>query len=158
MPLFSDIDPNKLDEEWIHHPKMYHKWAKKSANAKKAVADAKALLDVTEAECAKFIRKNPTKYGVTKATDSAVKSAIVLHPAYRKAIAAYNEAKHEQDVIDAAVKALDHRKAALQDLVFLWGQSYFAGMMKPRKNTDNNIRDRLTEASVKASVTRKRKK
>lgn len=158
MPAFAEIDPNRLDEEWVDQPNRYHKYAKKLAVARKRLADAKAALDVAKAVSEKRIRNNPPKYGVTKATDAAVKSAVVLHPKYTRALAEVNQAKYEEDIYEAAVKALEHRKSALQDLVYLWGQSYFAGTMKPRKQTDDSVRERLAGASVKASMTRKRKK
>lgn len=157
MKSFVEIDQNALDEEWVEQPKMYHLWATKLAKAKAKVAAKKAALDLAEAESRRRIRKNPAKYGVPKLTDATLKAAATLHPHYQAALAEYNSARYKQDVYEAAVKALEHRKAALQDLVFLWGQSYFAGKMKTSVSTDSGVRDRLQNAEIKAGATRKRK-
>ena len=129
---FVHIDESRLDEEWLRQPDLYFKYASQLADAKQRLDQAKAELDLVEAECNKDIRERPEHYGVDRSrntgapTEDAVKKAVVIHDDYQAAVMDIVKHKHEVEVLAAAVNALDHKKRALENLVSLHGQSYFA--------------------------------
>ena len=65
----------------------------------------------------------------------------------------YVKTKHELDIARAASIALDHKKRALQNLVQLHGQNYFAGPKIPRtmKQIQEDKEKRVYERMKKKS-------
>lgn len=126
------INPNALDVEWVRQPALMGEWCEKLADAKAESDRAKERLDVVEAELAREVRLDPSKFGLEKITESAVSAAVQLDRRCAKATEELINAQHEVEVIGAAVRALEHKKAALTSLVALHGQQYFAGPSVPR--------------------------
>jgi hypothetical protein len=120
------IDPNRLDEEWLVQPRMYFKYAKRLADARLAVEEKKNRMEAIAAEIGNDMRLDPSAFDMAKATEESVKGMILTQPLYKNAHAAWLKAKHEADILAAAVTALDHRKKALENLVELHGQAYYA--------------------------------
>jgi hypothetical protein len=90
-----------------------------------------------------------------KVTEAAVAAAILTQPNYRVALKALTAARHRQDVYQAAVDALDHRKKALESLVQLHGQGYFAA---PRaRGTAKEVMAEIEKESVRAGVNGRKK-
>lgn len=129
----TEIDPLKLDEEWINQPKKVEKYARRLTEAKFDLAEAKAQLDATAAELAFKIRSKPTRYGMDKVTDQKVKDAIILQDEYQEALRNYNGLRKTVDLLEGIMTALEHRKKALENLVYLHGQSYFSAPVERRK-------------------------
>lgn len=126
MADFYEIDICALDDEWLRQPKMYHKWAKKKAEAKKALDQAKAALDVAKARVARDVRKHPDKHGVERVTNDSVTEAVTISDRVQKATDDVAEAGYQYDIMAAAVSTLEHRKRALSELVELHGRDYFS--------------------------------
>lgn len=120
------IDIHKLDEEWVSQPLIFMEYATKLADAKEAVARAKAEMELSEAELANSIRENPEQYQITKITEAGIVAVIKQDAAYKLTLRKYIRKRHEQDVLQATVDALEHRKKALENLVHLHGMSYFS--------------------------------
>jgi hypothetical protein len=123
---FTNIDLARLEEEWLMQPKLYDKYSSKLADAKLDLAEAKSEQEWVIADVKRRLRKNPQKYGLSKTTDAIIKEASVLHPLWRKAEKAVNEAAHRVDVLNGIINTLEHRKRTLENLVTLFGQSYFS--------------------------------
>jgi len=126
-----EIDESALDVEWLKQPSLMYTYSKNLARRRKELDEAKQNLDVAKAEADKEIRTNPTKFGLEKTTDAVVTNAILIHPDYKEAYTTYLEAKFEVDIAQSAVNAFEQRKAALENLVRLHGQQYFAGPKVP---------------------------
>jgi hypothetical protein len=139
------IDPQALDVEWVGQAALFMRYSEKLARARDAFDRAKELLDVTRAELAMDIRKNPAAYGIEKTTEGALNEVITAtlgigktstirgtQSVYQEANDAYIEIKLQVELLTAVVKAMDQRKAALENLVRLHGQNYFAGPKEPR--------------------------
>ena len=126
------IDPMALDEDWLAQPGLYMKYSVMAADANKRENQAKERLDVVKAELSMDIRKDPSKYGVEKITEDVVKSTILLQPKYKAASDELIEAGYEYSILQGAVRAFDHRKAALENEVKLWLGSYYSGPKEPR--------------------------
>jgi hypothetical protein len=61
-------------------------------------------------------------------------------------------AKDRVNKVEAVVTALDHRKKALENLVYLHGQSYFSAPTAPRGMKDRM--DEVEKASVRGKARR----
>jgi hypothetical protein len=126
------IDETALDVEWLQQANLMYKYARYQAETKKAMDEAKERLDFIRAKLEMDIRANPENYGLSKVTESAIASTILLQPEYQEASKKYVEARYENDMTVAAVRAIDQKKTALENLVKLLSVSYFAGPSAPR--------------------------
>lgn len=143
---FHSIDIHRLEEEWPLQTKMYRYYADRVAEARynhdTAKTDkelAQAEMERVEAKLDRLIRAEPVEYGLpARTTEAAVRNVIILQGKYQAAQMAVfeaqrkiNDAKHSLDVADVAVRTLDHRKAALEDLVRLRLASYYSDPRVP---------------------------
>ncbi|MCK9570191.1 hypothetical protein M0R72_14700 [Candidatus Pacearchaeota archaeon] len=122
-------DPNELDREWVNQPRLRFRYGARLAEARKLLSEAKADMELTTAELELTIRSDPSKFGLDKVTEAAIKATVLQQDEYTNAKKVTIQAQHDVDVLDAAVSAVDHRKKALEDLVALFLAGYFA---KPR--------------------------
>lgn len=153
-----EIDLDRLDEAWVQQPKLYHEWSTKLAEAKKDLEQAKARLSLVEAELFKSIRKNPSRYGVEKDTDSAVKAAIPMTDKHKTAVKRVISAQYDVNTTDAVVKTLEHRKRSLEGLVSLHGQQYFATPRGNSRELEADMKQKAARRRTKRGPTRKKKR
>ena len=123
---FFEVDQSRLDEEWVRQPAVYYDYATRLADARLTLEEAKTDLEVIRADYDIDIRGNPETYDLEKTTEKLIESVIAQQDEYQKALRNAQKAKHEVDLLQAATQALDHKKQALQSLVNLHGQNYFA--------------------------------
>lgn len=140
-----------LDTEWVKQPKLFFTYASKLAEARKEVEETKAELDVVKAELDKKIRESPESFDIIKLTETALSNTILLQPEYKKVSKKLIDTKYKADIFQAAVTALDHRKSALERLVALQGQNYFATPKAPESH-----KEQMAEIEKKA-IRRKKK-
>lgn len=126
-----EIDGEALDQEWLNQPRLLMQYARHSALMRKRLEEAKQSLDIAKAEADKMIRTNPEKYGIEKVTETVVANAVLKEEGYQEAYTDFLNAKYEADMASSAVNAFEHRKSALENLVRLYGQQYFAGPTVP---------------------------
>lgn len=153
------IDKNLLDDEWLNQPKRYFKWACQLEDARAEFEESKAEFDVVKSEVDLAIRTNPDDYDLPKVTDKAIAAAMIIQPEYKKAQQAMFTVKHRVGILQAAVTSLDHRKKALEKLVDLHGQKYFA---TPRasehsKEAVDNIEKQSARSKVRISGKKKKR-
>ena len=127
------IDPYCLDEDWLHQPGLYMKYSSMAADAQKRRDQLKERLEVIKAELDKKIRLAPSDYvTVEKVTETSIASTILVQPEYRIATDELIQANYELNMLQSAVRALDHKRSALENEVKLWLGSYFSGPKEPR--------------------------
>lgn len=126
------IDPTALDVEWLNQPHLMATYSRELARVELEVDTAKEKVDFVKAELDKEIRTDPESFDLAKATETAITNAILMQKKYKIAMEAYLQAKFEAKVVSGIVKSFDHRKSALENLVKLHGQNYFAGPSVPR--------------------------
>ena len=126
------IDPDALDVEWLSQPRLMLRYAQHLAKVRQRLDEAKQALDIAKAEADKDIRTNPGDYDIEKITEAVVANAILTEKRYKRAYTEYLETKYEVDMAQGAVNAFEHRKAALENLVKLYGMQWFAGPKMPR--------------------------
>jgi hypothetical protein len=130
------IDEGGLDIEWLNQPSLMMKYSRELANAEREVSRMKEKLSVVRAELDRDIRLKPEKFNIdSKVTEAVISNAILLQPKYSKASEELIDAQYEFMMMKGAVQAVQQRKDALQDLVKLHGQRYFAGPNIPRDLT-----------------------
>lgn len=133
------IDENSLDIEWLEQASLFMKYARNLADARRDLDEEKQSLDICKADIDKSIRENPENFGITKITEGAIQSAILTNDDYKKAYQKYLDIKYESDMASNAVQAFNQRKEALENLVKLHGQQYFAGPSVPRNIHEERI-------------------
>lgn len=121
-----ELNPLKLDKHFLEQPKLVITYGIQLAEARDAMDRARSLLDVTRAEAEKEIQADPQKFDVTKTTVDAIKSAVERHEDVQMCVERLQRRKHDVDILQAMVNALEHRKRSLEGLVQLHGQQYFA--------------------------------
>ncbi len=153
---FFDIDKNRLDEEWINQPKLFFKISCQLATAQRKESEARASREVIKAEIAAKMRKDPEKYGLEKATEAAINSRMMTIKRYKEAQALRLKRMHRTSILQAAVFALNHRKSALEKLVSLHGQQYFA-TPQPKDETSRETIEELNKRNTRKAKKRKQK-
>lgn len=120
------IDDLNLDKECVRLPTDLLHYAHETADLKDAADQCKAELEVLEADLSKSIRAHPENYGIEKVTESAINAAVLTSPEYQKKQKRLREARHDLDLCQAVVSALECKKRSLVMLVDLHGMGYFA--------------------------------
>jgi hypothetical protein len=158
LELDLKIDETALDIEWLEQPDLMRKYTKKEADARQALDLAEDNLTLQEAKLDKEIRENPEEFGIAKITETVVRNTIISQPAHQEAKQAVIEARYEHNVLRGIVESVRNRKSALENLVILHGQSYFAGPSVPRdiiqERTNRDAQKK--EANKKVRMKRKR--
>jgi hypothetical protein len=123
-----EIDESVLDVEWVDHPRRVLLYTTGAAEAHKEMDLAKSALDYARAKLDKEIREAPEAFGLgTRITEGSI--------------------NFEYEVASGVVKSFEHRKSALENLVRLHGQSYFAGPSVPHNLSEE--RSRRSNATVR---------
>lgn len=123
---FVHIDELQLDKECIRLPSDYLKFAHAAAEAKQESELADARMKETDANLASVIRDNPGKYGIEKITEAAITAAVAINPAHLHRQTESIAARHQFELAQAIVWALEHKKRSLTLLVELHGLGWFA--------------------------------
>lgn len=118
------IDKEDLARCWEEQPELAFKFNYRLSQERIILAELNNNRKATESRISIAVRKSPSDYGIDKITEKAVKAAIEGDEEMleiKEAIATQEEAI---SVFEAACVAIEHRKHALRDLVFLHGQGY----------------------------------
>jgi Cdc6-like AAA superfamily ATPase len=126
------IDVDALDLEWRDQPVLMMTYARQAAEARRHLDQMKEKIELVKAELDREIRTKPERYGIEKITENAVQNTIITLPEFKKASKILLDAKFDADIAQSAVIAISQRKDALENLVRLHGQQYFAGPKVPR--------------------------
>ncbi len=152
------IEPGALDVEWVGQAELMGKYARHAAETKRAMDEAKEHLEAGKARLDLAIRKSPQHYDLGKTTEGSIQSTILLQPEYQAFAQAYIDAKYEYEIAIGAVRAMDQRKTALENLVKLLAASYFAGPQAPRDLSGEWVKEQERKAqNTKVKVQRKKK-
>jgi hypothetical protein len=151
------IDETSLDIEWLDHASKMMRYARHAATMRQRLDLAKETVDLVKAELDKDIRTNPEKYDIEKVTEAVVQNTILMQDRYKKANENFINVKYETDIAANAVRAFDARRDALENLVRLHGQQYFAGPSIPRDITWEREQMQKKADKVIAEKTRRTK-
>lgn len=138
------IDKYSLDDEWAGQPELFRVYAQSAADWQTEVDTKKDDLEVLRAELDARYREEMDAAG-KKVTEAVISSLIVRTEDFQKAQKELRVSQNKLMSVKATVTALDQRKAALENLVRLYGQEYFS---KP------TVSDREREMYTTTKVTR----
>jgi hypothetical protein len=144
------IDETALDIEFLEQPNLVMKYSKLCAQANFDMALEQERLLLVKSDLDYKIRSTPLLFGIdasVKITEAVVLGTILQQDEYLEANKKYLTAKYEYETIRGAVSALEHRKSSLENLVRLFGQSYFAGPSVPRELTKEVLQRAQQESS-----------
>lgn len=126
------IDESALDVEWLRQPSLVRLYNQEVAERKRQLSKLNEQLAVLKAELTRKINTNPEKFGLSKTTVDIVNSTIVIQEEYQDLRNQIIECEYELEMAQGGSRAMDHKKTALENLVKLFGQNYFAGPAMPR--------------------------
>ena len=153
------IDVDALDVEWAGQARLMMQYAKHAAKTRLEVERKKEELDIVRAGLDMKIRVDPEKYGIVKLTESVVSSTIITQKEYMVANEEYQLLQYESNMAQGVVRALEGKKTALENLVKLHGQQYFAGPSVPRdlsKEWEQHERQKNVDAGVGSKMKRRK--
>lgn len=110
------IDRTNLDtlsNDLIHQPARFAWYAVLYAMAKNYTRNQKHAMELCHAQVDRKVRKKKIK---DKLTEPMIKARVLLHFDYLAAIEDYNDAKYNEDLLNAAVDAFIMRKDVLQSV------------------------------------------
>jgi len=146
------IDPLSLDVEWLQQPTLMFKYASLEVELMKKEMIEKERLELVKAEIDREIRSNPEKFGISKITENVVSSTILMDERYKEAFKTYTDTLYELKMAKVAVTSISAKKDALENLVKLFGQQYFAGPEAPRridKEWERKVKEREINSKIK---------
>jgi hypothetical protein len=157
------IDKHGLDEEWLRQPALMGKYNKAHAQATLNKNRAKDALEVAKGEMKRVGAE--LAVGIKESnggSDTTVSNKVLSHPDYLKvqadyyaAMAKLTEAQYEEDLYFGAVMAFQGRKAALEELVRLYGMDYFS---EPKmEGGGHNLRVQASQAATEEAIMRSQK-
>ena len=153
------IDPDSLDTEWLDQPRLMLRYASHASKLKMEVERAKEKLDIIRADLDKKIRVAPEEFGIVKLTESVITSTIITQVKFKAGNEAFLEVAYEANMAQGALRALEGKKTALENLVKLHGQQYFAGPSVPRdlsKEWEIKEKQRESDAGVASKLKRRK--
>lgn len=149
------IDEDALDVECLNQPGLMMRYSQKLAELKQQRDLEKETLDFTIAELDKEIRDDPESFELSKLTETVIQNIIKTTKKYKAAMNAYLQSKHEVDVCQGAVSAVEQRKSMIEALIRLHGQNYFAGPSVPHNLTE--LREKKAKNSTQKIAERMRR-
>jgi len=149
------IDQNALDWEWLRQADLTLKYGEALAEARLATDQAKEAMDVEEAQAQNRVREHYLSTGSKMPTVDQVRAEVELDSLRRDAVEDFNQARYQQALVQAAFDAIQAKKSALENLVRLHGQQYFAGPAEPKQIGERVSMDKqATEAMKKRTAER----
>lgn len=136
------IDKNRLDAECVSHAYDYYRYAALLADAETAVTIAKDFLKLTTSETALSIRQAHATAG-DKTTEASISAEVECSVAVRSAQTDLREAEKIAAELEAGVRALEHKKSQLDNLVRLYVAGYFATPTAPVADRERDLAKKI---------------
>ena len=153
------IDESSLDVEWLEQASLAMRYGKHYAQCKRELAEAEERIKVIRSELVKKANEDPEGCcDKEKPNAGDIEAYYRNHARHKKAKAEIIELTFELDIAEIAKNEISFtRKAALEALVTLHGQQYFAGPKIPR-NLSEERQKKQENIDKKVSTHLRRKK
>jgi hypothetical protein len=154
----SNVDEEALDVEWLRQTRLAMKYARNVSHKKKLMRLASEKVKTIRSDLINEANVNP-KDTTNKLKPNAqdIEAYYRRHPAYIEAKDHSIKAQYDADYADLAFGEISYtRKAALEHLVKLHGQMYFAGPTVPR-DLSYELVQKSRQARVDSKVNLKQK-
>ena len=152
-----EIDPHRLDDEWVGQPDKMYRAGDILADAKDRADRAKARRHLVKAEVELRVRKNPAAFGLDRATEASIAAVIITVDEYKDALDKVHRTKLKVGRAAALEKATEQRKSALENLVKLHLANYYGDPQAPAGATRANAA-RIMAGRVSTPLTTKKEK
>jgi predicted nuclease with TOPRIM domain len=151
MPIGEDfkedikINRYRLERNAQEHSSVYLHYAEKLAEAKTEFNNAKDNLDYIKATTEMKYRKMKELPDNLKKVEASYSNLVHTDDDVLKAKIRITKAKEELDLMEAAVRSLEHRKDQISNLTKLWLGGYYSNPSQHsgESNSTQNSRDAL---------------
>jgi hypothetical protein len=129
-----EIDPDAIDIEWLGQAELAMRYVKHYSECRKRLTLAEEKIKIIRAELIQKANSDPMRYCKKDKPNAAdIEAYYRNHPSHKAAKDEWVEAQYEFTMAEGAKNEFSFtRKAALEALVTLHGQQYFAGPSIPR--------------------------
>jgi len=161
------IDEQSLDVEWLKQTELAHLYNQHYAQCYKDLQIAQEEVKTIRSSLIRKANKFPEIHCLKpKPTAGDIEAYYRTHPKYKRLKTKVIDLEYEKNMAELGKNEINYtRKAALEQLVTLLGQSYFAGpraprnLTKERKKAEKERQQRnLTRIGKKMSKIKKRRK
>jgi len=142
------INREELDLEWLRQPELVGRYSRELAQAQLELDKLEEKISIITAEKELAIRTSPEKFGLEKVTEGALKTILTADKELIGLKETLNEKKFEINILSAVLKSLEHKKKALENLVTLHGQNYFATPSIPFDINIKSIKEEQKEIAM----------
>jgi hypothetical protein len=133
-----DINPDALDVEWTRQAGLVGKYARMEADARTRYNMAKDRLVLVEARLYPMAKETLEAAG-QKPTEAAAQAWVTTHRDRIVAQDQLQDAAADMGLYSAAMKALDHKRDALANLVRLLMADYFSAPVDAPHNLADSV-------------------
>ena len=128
------IDETSLDIEWLEQASLAMRYGRHFAECRRTLFRVEEKIKVTRAELIAEANEDPVECCNKEKPNAAdIEAYYRNHKRHKEAKKEWLEAQFELDIADIAKNEISFtRKVALENLVRLHGQQYFAGPKLPR--------------------------
>jgi len=137
-----DIDAYSLDSEWVQQANLYQDAIKLEAEALRELNDAKEKLLIRKAQIELDYRSGKGVDSDLKITDKAIDALLNANVELINLRKLVNKNKEEYDILSGFVTALEHKKKALENLVTLHVNGYYA---EPREKQNGAVSNYMSD-------------
>lgn len=142
------VDPFRLDDEWINQANLYGKYADLAAQARKDLDQAHQDEKTTRSEIILELREEDPKM-----TAMIMEARYRSDPRHRETKRVRIQAEFLWNRYNNRVYAFTHRKTALENLVRLWAGEYFGTPVADRTMPEGYEKEvKQTKAKGKITV------
>lgn len=128
------IDHTALDVEWLDQASLALKYGRHVIDLRHQLQMAEEEVKTVRSELVDSVNRNPkSTTGKEKPTATDIEAYYRKHPDYKEAVKEKLDLEAEVNMAEIAKNEIVYtRKQALENLVILHGQQYFAGPSVPR--------------------------
>jgi len=155
------IDETALDVEWLEQASLAIRYGRYWVDCKRRLIEAEEKMKVIRAELVKRANSDPMKFcNKDKPNAADIEAYYRNHPRHKAAKEEWITAQYEADMAEIAKNEISFtRKVALENLVKLHGQQYFAGPKIPRDLAwERKESQKMVDSGVGDSLSRNKKK
>jgi hypothetical protein len=158
------IDYDDLDTEWVEQADLARRYAKHLSHLRSKVRKLEEEKKTIRSEIIDAINRNPEEFtGKTKPNSADIEAAYRRQKKYKEKMNEVLDAQEELDYAELAYQEIAWtKKKALEQLVTLHGQQYFAGPSMPRNLEKEMERKKKRQEnfvqSVGKSTTKRRRR
>ena len=120
------INQFQLELECTNQPSLLAEVGEIASAARKEAKTSKEHVKFVESDLSAKIRKAPETYGLSKLTDTAITSTVILQKEYQEAITKSIDDAELADLLSILQSSVEQRKSLIRDLVSLYIYNYYS--------------------------------